>query len=111
MRYEVLERFRRRLLERRFALLKMGNEALRDAAELRSEREPDWEDLAALATTATLLETLGDTERAELVRIDEALSRMERGAYGECVRCHGPIELERLEAIPETDRCVGCSDY
>ena len=64
---------------------------------------------AALATTATLLESLGETERAELARLDDALARMQRGEYGECVACHGPIDLERLKAVPEADRCGGCA--
>lgn len=108
MRYETLEPLRRRMLGRRMTLLKLRGRAVADAAELRAEREPDWEDAASLATTAAALETLGETERAEVARIDEALARMERGEYGECVRCGGPIDVERLAAVPETDRCAGC---
>jgi RNA polymerase-binding transcription factor DksA len=57
-----------------------------------------------------MLERLGETERAELARVDDALARMERGAYEECVNCRAPIEIDRLEAVPETDRCVRCAE-
>ena len=109
MKYDDIERLRRRLLERRLTLLTLRAHTLADAGGLRAEREPDWEDAAAIATTAARLETLGETERDELIRIDEALKRMERGSYGTCTVCHGPIERERLEAVPEADRCGGCA--
>jgi DnaK suppressor protein len=109
MRYENLEPLRRKLLDRKLSLVKRREHALADAQGLREEREPDWEDAAALATTAGLLETLGETERRELGRLDEALTRMERGAYGQCVVCHDPIEAARLESVPETDRCGACA--
>jgi DnaK suppressor protein len=109
MRHDSLEKLRRRLLGRRESLLLAHEHAVTDAAELRGEREPDWEDAAALATTASVLERLGEAERTELGRVDDALARMERGTYEECVSCHQPIEIDRLETVPETDRCVRCA--
>lgn len=110
MKYEALEKLRRRLLDRRLSLLRLHAHTVAEAAELRDEREADWPDVAALATSASLLEHLGETERAEVVRIDEALARMERGAYGDCVSCGAEIELDRLEVVPESDRCERCAN-
>jgi len=31
------------------------------------------------------------------------------GDYGRCERCGEPIAAERLEAVPDALRCVGCS--
>ncbi len=111
MRADMLEPLRRKMLGRRLTLLKLRKHALGDADELRAEREPDWEDAAALATRANLLDALGEAERREVEQIDEALARMERGAYGQCVACQGPIELARLKALPEADRCGDCSKH
>lgn len=32
----------------------------------------------------------------------------ERGAYGRCESCGGPIGEERLAAVPEATRCISC---
>lgn len=39
-------------------------------------------------------------------RIQDALDRMESGAYGKCVVCGEAIPAERLEAVPDTPYCV-----
>lgn len=46
----------------------------------------------------------------QLVLIDQALQRIAGGTYGTCTRCGGPIERERLEAIPETPYCRLCRE-
>lgn len=43
---------------------------------------------------------------SRLVRIREALGRMDKGTYGKCVVCGRTIPEERLEAIPDTPYCV-----
>jgi RNA polymerase-binding transcription factor DksA len=47
--------------------------------------------------------------RAALTRAEKALARAEIGSYGRCVNCGAEIPPERLEALPDTDRCVACS--
>jgi RNA polymerase-binding transcription factor DksA len=90
----------------------------------RAEVEADLETLRAR------LETKGDYElgegdpmiyqwelnlalckRAEqhLAEIDEALQQLEKGIYGRCERCGGPIEAERLAVLPHTTVCSGCA--
>ena len=43
-----------------------------------------------------------------LVRINEALARLEKGTYGYCANCNKPIPLARLEAMPEATICIDC---
>ncbi len=45
----------------------------------------------------------------ELGEIDAALARIEQGTYGTCEVCGGAIGRDRLRALPEVRRCVGCS--
>jgi DnaK suppressor protein len=49
-------------------------------------------------------------ERVEtqLAQIRGALSRMDAGTYGECVRCGEPIGHARLRARPEAAVCREC---
>jgi hypothetical protein len=46
--------------------------------------------------------------RAALHEVQAALWRMEEGRYGRCVICEHPIELERLEILPQTAHCMAC---
>ena len=47
-------------------------------------------------------------ERDELRHCEQALRRLEQGAYGECADCHQPIALARLRVHPEAERCTAC---
>ena len=63
-------------------------------SDVPAEREMARESLASLREGARLLE--------------DALTRLESGAYGICVACDRPIPFERLEAIPDVRHCVRC---
>lgn len=53
---------------------------------------------------------LRDRGRVRLVKIDEALARLDEGSYGTCGQCGDPIPEARLEAVPETTLCVHCQE-
>jgi DnaK suppressor protein len=50
----------------------------------------------------SLLEQVED----ELLQVEAAFERLERGTYGTCQACGRPIGDERLEALPATRFCV-----
>jgi RNA polymerase-binding transcription factor DksA len=50
----------------------------------------------------SLLEQVDD----ELLEVEGAFQRLERGTYGTCQACGRPIGEERLEAMPATRFCV-----
>ena len=69
-------------------------------ADLAEHCEADVQgdlDLALLAIHAELLQ-----------EIDQALSKLDRGTYGQCVECGGDISERRLEALPSATRCTAC---
>ena len=45
----------------------------------------------------------------QLLRIKNALKRMDQGRYGQCGKCKGPIAEERLEGSPDVVMCVQCA--
>lgn len=62
-------------------------------------------------------DTQGDIERSmiqmraeTLVRIDEALGRLDAGLYGTCTECEGAISERRLRALPFAVRCQNCEE-
>ncbi|MDP7010254.1 MAG: TraR/DksA C4-type zinc finger protein [Verrucomicrobiota bacterium] len=45
----------------------------------------------------------------QVLRIKNALKRMDQGRYGFCGKCKGPIPEERLEVSPDVVMCVRCA--
>ncbi|MDT0381847.1 TraR/DksA C4-type zinc finger protein [Streptomyces sp. DSM 42041] len=48
--------------------------------------------------------------RVHLDELDQALRRLEQGAYGRCEGCGEPIPAERLEVRPAATLCVRCAE-
>lgn len=46
----------------------------------------------------------------KLDEIDYALRAAAKGKYGICERCGKPIDLARLQVLPETTLCVKCKN-
>ena len=55
------------------------------------------------------VEALVGTLRETLTDIDAALAKFERGTYGICENCGGPIGDARLEAMPMARLCMACA--
>lgn len=47
--------------------------------------------------------------RAFVRSLEEALARLESGAYGRCVWCEKAIPLARLEVVPTAAGCQACT--
>ena len=47
--------------------------------------------------------------KSRLIRLENAVKRIESGTYGVCVQCGKDIPLGRLEAVPEALLCVNCA--
>ncbi len=71
---------------------------------------PDETDLAASEVNQNLVFKLRDRERLLLMKIDEALARVEEGTFGICLDCEEPIEPRRLEARPVSTLCIACKE-
>ena len=71
---------------------------------------PDETDLAASEVNQNLVFKLRDRERLLLMKIDEALARVEEGNFGICLDCEEPIEPRRLEARPVSTLCIACKE-
>ena len=69
----------------------------------------DEEDQATVSLMAETSLTLLGPKRQELEAIEEALLRLENGAYGLCDICGLPIQPKRLEIMPEAPFCRDCA--
>lgn len=86
------------------------NEGVRDVIRRKDPAgNLSFEEQGAEGEFDDVMESLGDRTRGELIRIWDALQRIERGTYGQCSQCGRKIALERLKAMPSTELCVECA--
>lgn len=65
-----------------------------------------WEDQAISYRQNDMRQNLKSEARQSLIYVENALSRIENGTYGECEVCGEPIEAQRLEALPYATLCM-----
>jgi DnaK suppressor protein len=105
-----LERFRKKLLEKRKELLRGVQSSSSSSMEAGSDGIQDIADQASSAYTKEFLLSVGDEERRVLKQIDIALQKIKEGNYGKCEACKNPISVKRLEAIPFARLCIECKE-
>ena len=76
--------------------------------DLSQKSEADFAEQATQRENDDVLAGLLAEAQVELVRVDAALERMDRGVYGRCVKCGTDIIAERLAALPQADMCRAC---
>ena len=65
-----------------------------------------WEDQAISYRQNDMRTNLMGEARQSLIYVENALSRIENGTYGECEVCGEPIEEQRLKALPYATLCM-----
>jgi DnaK suppressor protein len=101
----------RRLLEAKKSSLSSELAKTRNAEEETTEESTqDIADKAVSSYTREFLYSLSDTDRNTLVRIDEALNRIDDGTFGQCRNCRQPMLEKRLNAVPWAPLCVDCQE-
>lgn len=104
------EAIRDKLMARREELSRRLDKIERDVRHDAVPLERDSQERVVQTANDDVLDALDDAGRNELNLIDRALERMERGEYGECVRCSGPITPGRLKALPFAEQCIRCAE-
>ena len=94
-----MEYFRQMLLNWRSELIQEAGETLNNLNS-GNLQQPDMADRASLETDHQLELRTRDRERKLIIKIDEALARIENGSYGFCQDTDEPIGLKRLMARP-----------
>jgi RNA polymerase-binding protein DksA len=105
-------------LEMKDALLDLKKEIIQtlmsnnaDFREIVEGIDPkDIVDIASDDVDRKMLETIGAKDMKRLRLIDAALSRIEQGKYGLCMKCGKRIPKERLQAIPYALMCIECKN-
>jgi RNA polymerase-binding transcription factor DksA len=65
-------------------------------------------DYISVETERQVFAALDVHARRALEDISSALARVEEGTYGHCSKCGGPIDEDRLHALPRARFCIVC---
>ena len=116
MQQRMLDRFKKKLIKEREKLLADVNHIRKEELD-KSPRNAAGE-LSGYANhmadggtdTIERQVSLGliSNEESILLKIDEALKRMEDKTYGVCELCKEKISQERLKAVPYAAYCIEC---
>jgi RNA polymerase-binding protein DksA len=81
----------------------------KDFKEIVEAMDPkDLADVASDDIDRKMIEAIGSQELRQLRLIDSALTRIQQGKYGLCMKCGRKIPHARLEAIPYALMCIEC---
>lgn len=112
----TVEKYRKRLIEEKERLEELIEEARQELEEARqtessSERSPDPGNAEAGSMKFEYEKELSMQQNSIdlLHKVDNALSRIERGEYGQCESCGNAIPTARLDALPYATLCVDCA--
>jgi DnaK suppressor protein len=105
-----IDAVREKLLTQRGEILAMYEHDVRAGQEASDEGTEDIVDRANNAYSRELMFSLSDGERTTLLKIEEALARIEAGSYGICANCGRPIGTGRLQAMPWARYCIDCQE-
>jgi DnaK suppressor protein len=107
MKKKDIEYFRKLLTERLENLLAEASETL---SGMTGEivNFPDPTDRASLEADRNFMLRIRDRERRLILKIREALERIDKGTYGICETCGSEISVKRMKARPVTTQCIDC---
>jgi len=105
-----VQKFRQRLTEENQKLIRSINRNRKAEEEITLENTEDEGDLATISYNKELVYNLHESDFQRLKSIQEALKRIERGEFGECIRCGEDINEKRLAAVPWATMCISCQE-
>jgi DnaK suppressor protein len=102
-----LEYFKKLLEERLESLI---SEAGNTVSSMTDSQEdfPDPTDRASHESDRNFMLRIRDRERKLILKIKEAITRIDEGDFGICEECGEEISEERLKARPVTTLCIDC---
>ena len=107
---KMLKDARQRLTAEHDTLIKSIDRNRLASEEIKMENTEDEGDLAIISHNKHLLSNLNQDAFFRLKLIKEAIKVLDRGQYGECVRCENEIGEKRLLAVPWATLCIRCQE-
>ena len=105
---DKIEFFRNMLTQKINELLGEAGKTVSEMTSSVKENYPDPNDRASLESDRNFELRIRDRERKLIMKMREAIKRMDDGVFGVCESCAGPISEKRLVARPVTTLCIEC---
>jgi DnaK suppressor protein len=106
-----IEYFKKRLETRQHDLSRAVSRTQQDGRTADEDSAAaDIADRAASSYTKEFLFSQSNNDRQLLQMVENALSRIREGSFGECIACGKEINAKRLEAVPWTRHCIECQE-
>jgi len=105
-RHDVL----RRMLEERRGEIQEKLRAIREEIPSYQDEVRDTEEQSVTDFAQEMDFALMEMKAQTLIRIDEALQRVDQGTYGTCDECGQDIASARLSAVPFALLCLECQE-
>jgi len=105
---EKAEFFRHMLSQKINELLDEAEKTVSEMTYGSKENYPDPNDRASLESDRNFELRIRDRERKLIMKMQEAIKRIDDGVFGICDVCGGPISEKRLMARPVTTSCIEC---
>jgi DnaK suppressor protein len=105
-----MEKYRRLLNEKKASLSADLAKTRNAEEETTDESTQDIADKAVSSYTREFLYSLSDNDRNTLLRIDQAIARVDDGTFGTCLNCGTIMSEKRLMAVPWAPHCVECQE-
>lgn len=99
---DLVTQCKKKLVEAKSEILNRVRESRQDLYNNEDAKGGDEGDQTVRALQESEFLSMHERLRQQLMEIEMALSRIERGSYGICEETEEPIEVERLLAIPWT---------
>jgi len=111
MQAKEIDRFRQILQGKKAELIALIQKTENYGREADNESETmDIADKATSSYTKEFMFSKSNNDRQLMQMIMEALTRIEEGAFGECLNCGEDVEIRRLEAVPWARLCKNCQE-
>jgi DnaK suppressor protein len=103
-----MEKYKKLLEEQRDELLHNARKTLGGDIHLDPDDFPDEIDTASSEMNLAFQGRLRERERGLITKINQALTKIADGVYGECESCGEQISLKRIKARPVAELCIDC---
>lgn len=105
-----LDAFKKRLEARQTELRRTVARTEQDGRAADADNAQDIADRAANSYNKEFLFHQSNNDRQLLQMVENALSRIREGVFGQCISCGEEINPKRLEAVPWTRYCINCQE-
>jgi len=110
MKKEQLKQFKQILLAKKGEIVSSVDKEEAEGREAVSQGGKDPYDAATDSYDQEFWFAISEAGRKTLEEIDEALRKVDEGTFGICETCAKPIDMPRLEVVPQARHCISCQE-